>query len=369
VRAGVRAGGRLWRLGRWLFSTHPRTLLWRDWEAPRATLQQWSAQPYDLVWFSHAAAYLALGDLVTAPHIVDLDNLDSSVLRHRRRNLVRAAVPWRQQLVGWAGVAADAVDSGRWRRLEHAITRAGTSVVCSELDRGRLGGTGVWVVPNGYERVPLPARTDPRPPRPDGPVLLMVGLLTYEPNSDAAAYFATAVLPRVRLRCPDARFHVVGRYDSAAAVDPWRNLPGVTVLGEVEDVTAELTAADIAVVPIRFGGGTRIKILEAFAYGLPVVCTTIGCEGLDVHDGEHLLVADDPAAFAAACLRLYEDGELRARVVAAAAQLWSSRYRWTVTTPAIVTAVQAARGRGPRPTGHPDSQTDHPGPRPGEANQ
>lgn len=109
-------------------------------------------------------------------------------------------------------------------------------------------------------------------------------------------------------------------------------------------MAGQLAAADIAVVPIRFGGGTRIKILEAFAHGLPVVSTTVGCEGLDVIDGQHLLVADDPAAFAAACLRLSEDAELRTRLVTAAAELWKSRYRWTVLSPYIVSAVQGAQG-------------------------
>ena len=197
----------------------------------------------------------------------------------------------------------------------------------------------------------------------------MVGLLTYEPNRDGAAFFAAQILPRVRRLSAGARFHVVGRYDSDAAVDPWRDLPGVKVLGEVADVAAELRAADIAVVPIRFGGGTRIKILEAFAHRIPVVSTSVGCEGLDVVDGEHLLVADDPETFASACIRLYEDADLRARLVAAAAQLWESRYRWTVLTPAIVSTVQAALGEKRREVDHPAAQADHDGPRAGSANQ
>ncbi len=344
VPAGVRTEPRTWRLGRWLIGRNPRSLLWRDWEAARAQLRNWSERHYDLVWFSHAPAYFALSDLVTAPHIVDLDNLDSSVLRHRRRNTLRSGKSTlRRQVAARLGQAADAVDERRWRKLERQATRAGGSiVVCSELDRTRLGRVSVWVVPNGYERAPLPAPPEHVSTPPEAPVLIMVGLLTYEPNRDAAAFFATTILPRIRRHRSDTRFHVVGRYDSDAAVDPWRDLPGVKVFGEVADVSAELLAADIAVVPIRFGGGTRIKILEAFAHGIPVVSTTVGCEGLDIVDGEHLLVADDPDAFASACLRLYEDADLRASLVATARELWSSRYRWTVLTPAIVSAVQVS---------------------------
>lgn len=347
VPAGPRTEPRMWRLARWLIGRKPRVLLWRDWRAPRATLQTWSDESYDLVWFSHAPAYFALVDLVNAPLVVDLDNLESSVLHHRRHNLVHTSTSnWRSRIVARIGAAADALDEVRWRRLEREITRAGASVVvCSPLDRDRLGRSeGVWVVPNGYEPAALAARTHLDSARPAAPVLVMVGLLTYEPNQDAAAFFATEILPRIRLHRPDARFHVVGRYDSESAVEPLRGLPGVEVLGEVADVAGRLAAADIAVVPIRFGGGTRIKILEAFAHGLPVVSTTVGCEGLDVVDGQHLLVADDPAAFAAACLRLSEDAELRTKLVAAAAELWQSRYRWTVLSADIIGAVRGAQG-------------------------
>ena len=100
-----------------------------------------------------------------------------------------------------------------------------------------------------------------------------------------------------------------------------------------------------------------------------MVSTTVGCEGLDVVDGEHLLVADDPASFASACIRLCEDVDLRASLVAAAAELWTSRYRWTVLTPAIVSAVQAAVGDDEPGPDHPAAQADHDGPSPGWANQ
>lgn len=346
VPAGPRTESRMWRLARWLIGRKPRALLWRDWGPARATLQTWSDEPYDLVWFSHAPAYFALVDLVCAPLVVDLDNLESSALRHRRHKLLQTSPSnWVSRIMARIGAAADAIDEVRWRRLESEITQAGASVVvCSRLDRDRLGRSdGVWVVPNGYEPATLAARTHLES-RPVDPVLIMVGLLNYEPNRDAAAFFATEILPRIRLHRSDARLRIVGRYDSVSAVEPLRGIAGVDVLGEVADVASQLASADISVVPIRFGGGTRIKILEAFAHGLPVVSTTVGCEGLDVIDGEHLLVADDPVAFAAACLRLSEDAELRAKLVSAAAELWRSRYRWTALSADIVQVVQGVHG-------------------------
>jgi glycosyltransferase involved in cell wall biosynthesis len=124
---------------------------------------------------------------------------------------------------------------------------------------------------------------------------------------------------------PGARLRLVGRYDEFVA--PLAARAAIELRGEVPDVGVELARSDVAMVPIRFGAGTRIKVLEAFARRIPVVSTTVGCEGLDVVDGEHLLVADTGDDLAAAVLRLWRDPALRARLVEAAYQRWSSRYR------------------------------------------
>lgn len=105
-------------------------------------------------------------------------------------------------------------------------------------------------------------------------------------------------------------------------------LPGVTVTGWVPDMAAELARADLAVAPILYGGGTRIKILEAFAHRLPVVSTTVGVEGLDAVAGRHLLVADDPRAFADACARALLEEPLRKGLVDEAERLFLERYQW-----------------------------------------
>lgn len=347
VSAGRRREPRLRRLARWICGSTPRALLWRDWTAPRRVLAGWSDTGYDLVWFSHGPCYLALADLVTAPHVVDLDNLESMALHHRRRLPARGTASIGQRLGAAVRSRSDAVDERRWRRLEGEVaSRATAVVVCSRLDQGRLDRANVFVVPNGYELDGTEAARAPgQEPRPGGPVLLMVGLLTYAANQDAAAFFADEILPRVRESSPGAQFRVVGRYDSDDQIAALRGRPGVTPVGEVADLNSELAAADIAVVPIRFGGGTRIKILEAFANGIPVVTTTVGCEGLDVVDGQHLVIADDPAEFAAACVRLCANADLRASVIAEARGLWAARYRWTSIGPTI-TAVAHGASRG-----------------------
>jgi glycosyltransferase involved in cell wall biosynthesis len=330
------------RAQEWTLGSRPRLLVGQDWTAALALFRTWSSEPYDLVWFSHAPVYLALRDIGNASHVVDLDNLESSLLRHRRRVSSQRLKTTVTSLTASARVCVDVVDERRWRRLERQIaTTAAATVVCSELDRTRLGKPNAWVVPNGYEK--LAARGGRRAERRSSatPVFLFVGLLTYEPNRDAADFFARRVLPLIRVSFPGAQFRVVGRFGSEADVGNLRRLPGVTVTGELPDLTAELLAADVAVVPIRFGGGTRIKILEAFAHELPVVSTSVGCEGLDVQTGHQLLIADDPDAFASACLSLLRQHEDRTAMTARAAEVWNARYRWTQIAPAVTAILRA----------------------------
>lgn len=345
VVAGPRSEPRVRRIAGWIVSGQPRGIGWRDWTDARALLADRLAASYDAVWFSHVNSYLALGDLVAAPHVVDLDNLVSFLLRHRRRMLWHSRRgSWLDRVTVAAEVILVAVDGRRWRRLERRIAdRVAAVVVCSTLDRERLGRPNVRVVQNGYE-LRGPGRPEPRPGHRAGPVLLTVGLLTYEPNLDAARFLAHEVLPRVQAALPDAQFRVVGRFGDESQVAALRALHGVTVVGEVPDISVELRAADIAVVPVRFGGGTRIKILEAFANRLPVVTTTVGAEGLDAVDGEHVLVADDASAFAAACVRLHRDAQLRADLEAAGFALWDDRYRWSSIAPVITAVVREAAG-------------------------
>jgi glycosyltransferase involved in cell wall biosynthesis len=347
VVAGSRAKSRRRRQARWVVGGTPRTLGWRDWTAARRVLEHSRAEAYDAVWFSHANTWLALADAAPGPHVVDLDNLDSHLLQHRRRMHWRArAGDWRGRVRIVAQVAADTADIWRWRRIERRIvTRAASVIVCSSLDRDRLGAGNVRVVPNTYELVAGQAAPNAGAAARDrAPVLLTVGLLTYEPNRDGVRFFAQQVLPLVRQQRPEAVFRVVGRYDIETNVAAFRGLPGVSVAGEIPDLTPELENADVVVVPVRFGGGTRIKILEAFAHGIPVVSTTVGAEGLDVEDGRHLLLADRAEDLARGCLRVLDDTALRALLVAEGAALWEAKYRTSAMAPPIIAAVTEASG-------------------------
>ncbi|MBM3989205.1 MAG: glycosyltransferase [Planctomycetes bacterium] len=181
--------------------------------------------------------------------------------------------------------------------------------------RAELPASDIRVLPNV---VSLPAEA-PRPYRCGPFTLLFVGSLGYYPNHDAVRYFVRAILPMWRSRPGrDLRVVVVGSGADRGLRRLMAAEPMIEYRGYVDDLTPIYRAADIAIVPLRAGGGTRIKILEAFAHGLPVVATSEGAEGLDVVDGQHILIGHSPEAFANACMRLMEESDLARRLAAAA---------------------------------------------------
>jgi glycosyltransferase involved in cell wall biosynthesis len=172
----------------------------------------------------------------------------------------------------------------------------------------------------------------------------MVGLFAYPPNEDGARFFVADVLPLVRAALPKARLRLVGR--DGGAIDDLAGQPGVELVGEVADIGAELRRADVVAVPLRYGGGTRVKILEALAYRVPVVSTSVGCEGLDLVPGEHLLVADDAAGFAEACVEVARDAARRQALTDAAFAVFEARYRSDVVATAVESlATQVMHGQ------------------------
>ena len=159
-----------------------------------------------------------------------------------------------------------------------------------------------------------------------GDPFLLIGNLSYLPNVEGARFFCAEVLPRIRASDPDLARVTIAGSSPAPSVVAMGGDTGVTVLASPADVAPLYQQARVAVVPIRAGGGTRIKILEAFASGVPVVSTALGAEGLIAEDGVHLLIADTPDEFAAACMRLARDDELRSRLIPAARRLQKDQY-------------------------------------------
>jgi glycosyltransferase involved in cell wall biosynthesis len=292
--------------------------------APRIALRDWARPPYDVVWFSTPRSYEWMGRPDYGPTVVDLMDLEdvktqlradllAEQLRSARRlGSVRGRLTWYQTRL----------NSGDWRRFQRAVSaQVARIVVPSDLDANRSGLPNVSVIPNTFPRPLWPVG---KPAASGHPVALFQGNLGYPPNIDAARWLASAIAPLIRQTVPATEVRLVGR---PATNVTELDRPGiVTVVGEVPFMEEELARATVAVVPIRFGGGTRVKILESFAHRVPVVSTTIGAEGLDVNDGEHVLLADTPEEFAAATVRLLGDGQLRVRLTEAAQALYLERY-------------------------------------------
>lgn len=232
----------------------------------------------------------------------------------------------------------------RIRRAERQICQTADLVLTTTLeDQAAL--LAVSEMPFKGEIVPIGVHVPPVPPnRGTAPLLLHVGTMFYPPNADAVRWFATEVFDRVRAAVPDARFVVVGARppaDLVALHDPAR---GIEIRGYVDDIGPLLAEAAATVVPTRAGSGMRVKILEAMAMGLPIVTTTVGAEGIAVVSERHLLVADEPEAFADAAVRLLTDADLRTRLRANAHALAVARYDWHVTG-AMTCAAYESLGR------------------------
>jgi glycosyltransferase involved in cell wall biosynthesis len=166
--------------------------------------------------------------------------------------------------------------------------------------------------------------------RPDPLHILHIGTMYWPPNIDGVMWFIREMFPQIRQRRPDAVFDVVGSRPPPALRQLSRDGSGINVTGYVADPTPYLEQTGVFVVPLRAGGGMRVKILNALAQGLPIVSTTLGAEGIAVTDGEHILIADRPADFATAVLRLLDDPALAARLGAAGRRLVERSYDYRI---------------------------------------
>jgi glycosyltransferase involved in cell wall biosynthesis len=149
--------------------------------------------------------------------------------------------------------------------------------------------------------------------------------MDWEPNVDGVEYFCSEIWPAIKAEVPEARFRIVGR-NPVRRVEKWAS-ESIEVTGRVPSVIEHLRESAVVIVPLRIGGGTRLKIYEAMAAGKAVVSTTVGAEGLDVHHGRDIILADDARAFSQAVIMLLRDRGLRGRYEKAAAET-TARYDW-----------------------------------------
>ena len=209
--------------------------------------------------------------------------------------------------------------------------------VVSEMEKKRLeemvpGYQRIEVIPNGVDLDSyLGLHTNPNPKQ-----MIFTGSFTYRPNFEAMEWFTSQVYPQVLAQEPDAKLTITGNSSNLQL----SNSKQVSYTGYVEDVRPLIASSWLSLVPIFTGGGTRLKILEAFALKTPVIATSKGAEGLDVTHDEHILIADTPEDYTRQTLRLLKDDELRKRLVKNAYKLVEEKYDWAVIMPKFLRLVQ-----------------------------
>jgi sugar transferase (PEP-CTERM/EpsH1 system associated) len=221
----------------------------------------------------------------------------------------------------------------QWRkmqRFERNTCRAVDLVIAvSELDSNMMErdyGVGrVYDIPTGVD-LDFFKPSNGAIARPNS--LVFTGSMDWLPNEDAMRYFIEDILPIVKQRIPDVHLTIVGRNPYPSLLELAQRDAALTVTGRVDDVRRYIEGAVAFIVPIRIGGGTRLKIYEAMAMEKAVISTTIGAEGLPVHDGAQLLIVDDPKPFAEAVMKVLSDSEFATRLGTSAAQLVRQNFGW-----------------------------------------
>jgi|KBSMisStandDraft_5_1062788.scaffolds.fasta_scaffold00395_3 glycosyltransferase involved in cell wall biosynthesis len=222
------------------------------------------------------------------------------------------------------------LDWRKLRREELAAFRAADGIyLCSADDETRvhaeLPGARTAVVPNAADVEFY--RPRPADPPADGRTIVFFGLLSTRPNIDGVTWLVEEIWPRVARARPEARLRIFGKNPPPAVLALVR--PGVEVVGFVEDLRPHLASAAAVAVPLRLGGGTRLKIVEAMAMAKAIVSTRLGAEGIEARPEREILLADDPVAFAASLVRLLEDPAAAVRLGGAARHLAVERYAWS----------------------------------------
>lgn len=178
-----------------------------------------------------------------------------------------------------------------------------------------------WLVEAGADEdmpvIPIAIDTDEQAQirrTPSGPHIVHIGTMYWPPNIDGITWFLDEIYPLIKAQVPEVRCTLIGARPPASLVERAQRDPSLTVTGYVEDPLPYLADSSMMVVPLRAGGGMRVKILNALSQGIPMVSTTVGCEGIAVKDGEGILIADEPQSFADASARLLKDATLNARI-------------------------------------------------------
>lgn len=311
--------------------------------AYRARLQQLLARDrFDVVVCDFLPPVVNLPDSLPCPSILFTHNVEAEI--------------WRRHVEQAGNRVAKQPLKQQWRRMLRfeaaALARFDLVLAVSEADARTFArlypgslDTPVHVVQTGVDtRYFTPADGDPSRTH-----MVFTGSMDWLPNEDGMTYFCREILPRIRQAEPDATLSIIGRAPTPA-VKRLAEIAGVEVTGRVDDVRPHIARGAVYVVPLRIGGGTRLKIFEAMSMGKAVVSTTVGAEGLPVTSGRDVEIADEPSRFAHAVVRLMRDAAARRTIEAAARTLVVEQYDWSavaVDFESALTSVTEARRTAP----------------------
>ena len=278
-----------------------------------------SRTSFNLIHMDAIDLHGTLDDLPAVPVVCTHHDIESHALRRRAAHAQPAAL---RPYIRYQAALVE--------RTERSLCPAfAANLVMSDIDRQRLlelaPAATVEIAPNGVDTTFFVPSGNGRP----SGQIVFAGHTFVEANRDAVDFFLGDIWPLVRARRQSSSVHLIGRSSEADRVR-FCGHDGVIAHGYVPDIRPHLAEADCAVVPIRFGGGTRIKILDAWAMGRAVVSTSVGCEGLRAVDGENILVRDAPESFASAVAEVLADPELRGRLGRAGRSTVEEFYSWDI---------------------------------------
>ncbi len=277
-------------------------------------------------WFREKKFDVAVCDFLDAainfpanlsiPSVLFQHNVEAEIWR---RHAETAGSPIKKKMYGLEFRKMLRYEEAEVRRFHHivAVSENDRTLMTRWTDPGRI-----TVIPTGVDLAQY--KPDPNPAEP-APLISFVGAMDWEPNIDGVEYFCSEVFPAIKREVPEARFRIVGR-NPDRRVAKWAS-QSIEVTGRVPSVVEHLRQSAVVIVPLRIGGGTRLKIYEAMATAKAVVSTTVGAEGLDIRHGRDIMLADDPNSFAQAVIMLLRDRNLRQRYERAAAET-AARYDW-----------------------------------------
>ena len=282
---------------------------------------------YDLVIASQLTMTAYLHNLGEIPVLIE--EIELAIIRDQMLNATSSLERFRKKLT-WLKTS---------RYVAHILKQAKVCTVVSENEKRILSEIAptyrsIEMLPNcldydEYQNI----QSNPEPA-----TLIFTGALTYAANLDALTYFVREIFPLIKQEMPQTVLRVTGRYDGVK-LPPEANDPNVELAGYVDDIKTLIANSCVSIVPLRVGGGTRLKILEAFALGTPVVSTSKGAEGLDAISEKHLLVADTPQAFATATLRVLREPQLRIQLVQEGRVLVHNNFNWQTAMPKFLSIV------------------------------